>query len=159
MQTVQQSIFQADLSAAVTAGFAADFVLVCLAVISAVTDLWRGRVYNAVTVPGILAGLVFAAQRAGAPGILDVFCSVGFTALVLFPFYRAGGLGAGDIKLLSAVSAFMPAETYLRCFAASFAAGAVAGVCMLFFTKGKVHTIHFAVPVAASVLLHLAGVY
>jgi prepilin peptidase CpaA len=156
---LQQSFFQENISAGGGMTSAANLVLMCLSVLSAATDLWRGKVYNAVTVPGLLAGLLFSLQRAGAPGLLDVFCAVGFTVLVLFPFYRVGGLGAGDIKLLAAVSAFMPSEEYLHCFAAAFAVGAAAGVIRLLWTKGRVHTVHFAVPVAASVLLHLAGFY
>ena len=138
---------------------AADIVLISLAVLSAATDLYRGKIHNAVTVPGLLAGLFFSVQQSGAPGILDVFCAVGFTGLVLFPFYKAGGLGAGDIKLLAAVSAFMPSGDYLHCFAASFAAGAAIGIIRLVWTKGEVHRVHFALPVAMSVLLYLAGFY
>ena len=100
-------IFFQECSSEGWISLAADIVLVCLAVFSAATDLYRGKVYNAVTVPGLLAGLAFSVQRAGAPGILDVFCAVGFTGLVLFPFYKAGGLGAGDIKLLAALSFFL----------------------------------------------------
>ena len=99
-------IFFQECSSEGWISLAADIVLVCLAVFSAATDLYRGKVYNAVTMPGLLAGLAFSVQRAGAPGILDVFCAVGFTGLVLFPFYKAGGLGAGDIKLLAAVSGY-----------------------------------------------------
>ena len=130
-----------------------------LAAVSAVTDLYCGKIYNAVTVPGLCLGILFAVQRSGAAGILDVLCAAGFTVMLLIPFNRAGGLGAGDIKLLAAVSAFMPAGEYLRCFAGAFLIGAAAGILQLALTKGKGHTVHFAVPVAASVLLYLAGLY
>ena len=83
-------------------------VLVFLTGISAMTDLIRGKIYNAVTVPGLLIGIVFSARRAGAAGILEVLCAAVFTIVVLSPFRKAGGLGAGDVKLLAAVSAFMP---------------------------------------------------
>ena len=130
-------------------------VLGCLAAVSAATDLLRGRVYNFITVPG----LILAAQRSGAIGLLEVLCAAGFTVLLLSPFYRAGGLGAGDIKLLAAVSAFMPAEEYLRCFAGAFLIGAGAGILRLLLTRGRGHTVHMAVPVAVSVMIHLAGFY
>ena len=88
-------------------------ILVLLVGISALTDLWKGRVYNAVTVPGLLLGLALSARRGGAEGILDVLCAAVFTVVVLFPFYSMKGLGAGDIKLLAAVSGFLPSEEYL----------------------------------------------
>lgn len=136
-----------------------DAALGCMAGICAATDLWCGKVFNAVTAAGLLLGLGASVQRAGATGILEALCAIAFTILVLFPFYRAGGIGAGDIKLLAAVSAFLPSEAYLRCFAAAFAIGAVIGIARLLWSRGKRHTVHFAVAVAASVLLHLGGVF
>ena len=134
-------------------------ILVLLVGISALTDLWQGRVYNAVTVPGLLLGLALSARRGGAVGILDVLCAAVFTVVVLFPFYSMKGLGAGDIKLLAAVSGFLPSEEYLLCFAGAFAIGAAYGAARLLWTRGRVHTVHFAVPVAASVLMHLTGIF
>lgn len=132
--------------------------LVFLTGISAITDLFRGKIYNTVTVPGLLLGIVFTARRAGASGILEVLCAAVFTIIVLSPFRRAGGLGAGDVKLLAAVAAFMPSGEYLRCFAGAFLIGACIGIVRLMGSRGKDHTLHFAVPVAASVFLHIAGI-
>jgi prepilin peptidase CpaA len=131
----------------------------CLAAVSAATDLCCGKVYNIVTVPGICLGVFLAVQQYGAVGLLDILFAAGFTLMLLLPFYRAGGLGAGDIKLLTAVSAFMPGKAYLCCFAGAFFIGAAAGIIRLFMTRGSGHTVHFALPVALSVMLYLAGVY
>ena len=136
-----------------------DAVLGCLTAVSAATDLYCGRVYNFVTVPGLCAGILLAIHRSGAAGLLDVLCAAGFTVMILVPFYQAGGLGAGDIKLLAAVSAFIPEENYLWCLAGAFLIGAAAGIIKIAVTKGKEHTVHFAIPVALSVMLYLTGVY
>ncbi|MDO5131677.1 MAG: A24 family peptidase [Eubacteriales bacterium] len=133
--------------------------LACLTGVSAATDLLKGKIYNAVTVTGLLFGVGFSLQRGGAAGLLEVLCAVAFTVMALWPFYRAGGLGAGDIKLLAAVSSFMTSEEYLRCFAGAFVIGACLGLVRLAGTGGKQHKVHFAVPVAASVFLHMAGVF
>ena len=132
--------------------------LACLAGISVVTDLARGKIYNAVTLPGLLLGIGLSAWRGGAVGILEVLCAAAFTVLVLVPFCGMGGLGAGDVKLLAAVSAFMPSGEYLRCFAGAFVIGGCVGLVRLLVSRGKRRTLHFAVPVAASVFLHIAGV-
>lgn len=137
----------------------ADMVLACITAISAATDLYCGKIFNMITLPGLCVGVVLAFLHGGAAGVLDVLCAVGFTVVFLIPFYRAGGLGAGDIKLLAAVSVFMPARDYLFCFAGAFAIGAAAGLVRLAVTKGVNHSVHLAVPVAISVLLHLAGLY
>ena len=123
-----------------------DAVLGCLTAVSAATDLYCGRVYNFVTVPGLCAGILLAIHRSGAAGLLDVLCAAGFTVMILVP-------------LLAAVSAFMPAGEYLRCFAGAFIIGACIGIGHLILTGGREHRVHFAVPVAASVLLHFAGMY
>ena len=136
-----------------------DAVLGCLTAVSAATDLYCGKVYNFVTVPALCAGILLAIHRSGAAGLLDVLCAAGFTVMILVPFYQAGGLGAGDIKLLAAVSAFMPAGEYLRCFAGAFIIGACIGIGHLILTGGREQRVHFAVPVAVSVLLHFAGMY
>ena len=91
----------------------ADMVLACITAISAATDLYCGKIFNMITLPGLCVGVVLAFLHGGAAGVLDVLCAVGFTVVFLIPFYRAGGLGAGDIKLLAAVSAFMPAGEHL----------------------------------------------
>lgn len=130
-----------------------------IAAVSAATDLYCGKIYNGVTVTGLCLGILLSAQRAGAAGILEVMCAAGFTVLVLFPFYSAGGLGAGDVKLLAAVASFMPAEDFLRCFAVSFAIGAAAGIGRLILSRGERHSLHFALPVAAAVAMYLAGLF
>ena len=139
--------------------FRGDAALGCITAVCAATDLCCGKVFNMVTVPGLVLGIVFRAEHNGAAGILEVLCAAGFTVLVLFPFYSLGGIGAGDIKLLVAVSAFIPEENYLRCLAGAFLIGAAAGIIKITVTKGKEHTVHFAVPVALSVMLYLTGVY
>ena len=62
-----------------------DAVLGCLTAVSAATDLYCGRVYNFVTVPGLCAGILLAIHRSGAAGLLDVLCAAG-----VLPGRRAG---------------------------------------------------------------------
>ena len=150
---------QEEVRMQIDTGLFRDAALGGLTGLCALTDLYCGRIYNPVTVSGLCLGMLMAVQRAGASGILEVLCASGFTVLVLFPFYTAGGLGAGDIKLLAAVAAFLPAQAYLRCFAGAFVIGAAYGAACLLLTHGQKRTLHFAVPVAVSVLLHLAGFY
>lgn len=74
---------------------------ICL--LSAITDVRNGRIYNAVTVPSILLGivlLVFSGDRALVASSLAGF------AVGIVPFGLAahrGWIGAGDAKLFGAV--------------------------------------------------------
>ena len=82
-------------------------VVVVIVLVSAGTDLWKFRIYNALTVPLFLSGLIyhsFAGQVAG------LTCSVmGLLAgtLPFLPLYLKGGMGAGDIKLMAGVGAWL----------------------------------------------------
>jgi prepilin peptidase CpaA len=79
-----------------------------------VTD-WRWqRIPNQATYPTMLLGLIFGALEGlsgigvGEPfreGFLDHLTGLVLAFLVCYPFYAAGGLKAGDAKMLMAVGA------------------------------------------------------
>lgn len=84
--------------------------LVAFVAIVVTTD-WRShRIPNVVTYPAMLVGLVLGAIEhfPGAPlggGLLDHAAGVVVGLLATLPLYAAGGLKAGDVKLLMAVGA------------------------------------------------------
>ncbi len=81
-----------------------DLLLAGLAVVCAITDLRRHRIYDFVTMPAIAAGLAFAlAQGPGEAALAAAGAAAG--ALVLYPGYRIGAVGDGDLKMLAAVGA------------------------------------------------------
>jgi len=85
-------------------------VLVVLFVVVMYTD-WRYlRIPNAVTYPVMLIGLVLGAIEAFpgalfATGFLDHLLALVLAFAISYPFYAAGGLKAGDAKLLMAIGA------------------------------------------------------
>jgi prepilin peptidase CpaA len=88
-----------------TVGPAPALVLCVVAVVSAITDLWKGKIYNAVTYPAVLVGIALQLWLHGAPGLgvaLGGFLVGFFPAFLLFVL---GGMGGGDVKLLGAVGA------------------------------------------------------
>lgn len=103
-----------------TVGPAPAVVLLVVAVACAVTDLWKGKIYNAITYPAMAIGVVLSVWQHGVSGIwiaLGGF-AVGFLpALILF---QLGGMGGGDVKLLGAIGAIAGAiaatETLILAF-------------------------------------------
>ena len=82
--------------------------LVILLTVAVVIDIRERRIPNKVTVPGLLAGLVLGAfLEGGFP--LAALSGAGLALLATFPVHAVGGLGAGDVKLFTAVGAFVGA--------------------------------------------------
>jgi prepilin peptidase CpaA len=80
--------------------------LLALVGIAVVTDLRERRIPNWLTGSGVLIGLTLAAIETGG---FPTAALVGVvTALAIaFPLFALGGVGAGDVKLLAAVGAFV----------------------------------------------------
>ena len=93
------------------------------AVVAAVFDFRRFRVPNALTVPLCISGLAFHAIA--GEGLMYGLSGVAVGLGVLLVFYVTGVMGAGDIKLLAAVGAWIgPTNTlYVFCVA-----GVLAGI-------------------------------
>jgi prepilin peptidase CpaA len=91
-------------------------IVVLLAVsVAAITDVWKFMVHNVLTIPLLLSGLVYHGIVGGWEGfmgsVLGSLC--GFA--ILIAFYVLGGMGAGDVKLLAALGAWLgvPLTVYL----------------------------------------------
>jgi len=86
-----------------------DIFLTAVSVISgiaALTDLAKGRIYNWLTLPAFLAGMVYAGYERGAHGVGQAALGA-FLGLVLYGWmFFVGHLGGGDVKLLIALGAW-----------------------------------------------------
>ena len=74
---------------------------------SALTDLWRNKIYNAWILPGMLVGLVISVYQGGLQGLWTSAVSMIVSLGILLPVYFLNGIGAGDVKLFAAVAAFL----------------------------------------------------
>jgi prepilin peptidase CpaA len=92
--------------------------------VAAAIDLWKFKVYNALTLPLLVSGLLYHAFHAHlANSLLGVLFGFG----VLIVFHILGGMGAGDVKLMAAVGAWLGMPlTYHVFVASSLAAGVYA---------------------------------
>lgn len=99
------------------------------ALIAAVTDVWKFKVYNLLTFPLLAGGLLYHALHGGTPGLAGSILGAlaGFGLMILL--YTMGGMGAGDVKFVTALGAWLglPLTLYVL-MAGCIAAGIYAAV-------------------------------
>lgn len=110
-------------------------VVLGTAAMAAISDMRTGRIPNALTMPVFLAGLLWSAYAGGAVGLSTALANailLAFPCLILFLF--AGG-GAGDVKLLGALGAWLGFHDTIVTMVCVAAAGVVCGIAYSFAQK------------------------
>jgi len=94
-------------------------------------DLRAHRIPNYLTLGGALAGLGFRTGCGGLPGLLGGLAGLGLGfALLLLP-YLQGGMGAGDVKALAALGAWLGYPLIIYLFVSMGLAGGVMALAAL----------------------------
>jgi len=82
-------------------------VVLAAVMIAAGTDLWKFRIYNVLTVPLLLTGILYHGLMAGRTGVVfSVLGVITGAAPLLWPYFK-GGMGGGDVKLMAGVGAWL----------------------------------------------------
>ena len=83
-----------------------DFILIIVLLICLITDIKSRKIYNKILLPSLIAALLLNIFNFGLNGLVDSVLGLllGF-GILLIP-YLMGGMGAGDVKLLSVIGAF-----------------------------------------------------
>jgi prepilin peptidase CpaA len=74
---------------------------------SVYTDLKRHRIPNVLTFSGLALGLLIQTTVFGLEGAVEAMFGMCIGLAVFTPFYLLGGMGAGDVKLMGALGAFL----------------------------------------------------
>jgi prepilin peptidase CpaA len=93
--------------------------------IGSVHDVRERRIPNLVTGPAIVAALVLHAILGGWRGIGDSAIAGLIAGGIFFVFFLAGGMGAGDVKLMAAVSCFAGLASLSMMLISTVIAGAI----------------------------------
>ncbi len=111
------------------------FVTVTL-VVAAVIDGKLLKVPNWITFPMILSGWGFNLYAAGWEGLGFSLVGTLVGLGLLLPAYAIGGMGAGDVKLLAGVGAWVGSGVTFYAFCVSAIFGGVIAACMVLFQRG-----------------------
>jgi prepilin peptidase CpaA len=100
-----------------------------VSLLACVCDVARHRIPNTLTGPAALLGLVLCFAAGGVHGALLGLAGIAVGLIVFFPLFALGGMGAGDVKLLAALGAFLgPAAVAWTALYAAMAGGVMAVV-------------------------------
>jgi prepilin peptidase CpaA len=70
-------------------------------------DIYSRRIPNSLVAITLVSGIALHAAYLGGDGLVTALTGSVVGLLIFIPFYAIGGLGAGDVKLLAAVGAFL----------------------------------------------------
>jgi prepilin peptidase CpaA len=100
-------------------------------VVAAIIDGWKLKVPNWLTFPMVLAGWATSFVLFGWAGLGYSLAGTAVGLAVLLPAYAVGGMGAGDVKLMAGVGAWVGVSLTLWAFAASAIVGGVIAIVMV----------------------------
>lgn len=109
-------------------------------VVAAVIDGWKLKVPNWLTFPLVIGGWVAGLAVGGWPGLGLSLVGTAVGLALLLPAYGVGGMGAGDVKLLAGVGAWIgPLDGGLwhvfYAFCASATVGALLAIGMVVYRR------------------------
>ena len=120
--------------------------VVCILLIwAAYIDGKELRVPNWLTFPMVLSGLAYSAWVGGWAGLGDGLVGMCVGLATLLPLYAVGGMGAGDVKLMAGIGAWLGASATWNAFVVSVIVGAIMAVAMVAWRKSwKKHCGNFS---------------
>ncbi|MEX2172665.1 MAG: prepilin peptidase [Pirellulales bacterium] len=114
------------------------WVVTITLVVAAVIDGLKLKVPNWITFPMIISGWIYSATLspfAGWEGLCYSLIGTAVGLALLMPAYAIGGMGAGDVKLLAGVGAWVWGTVTLYAFAVSAIVGGLIAVLMVLARK------------------------
>lgn len=98
---------------------------------AAATDLKTRKLPNWLTVPGLLAGLVFHASTNGLGGLATSLGGFATGFGILLVLWLIGGGGGGDVKLMGALGAWLGARLTIYVFLLSTVFAVMASIALI----------------------------
>jgi prepilin peptidase CpaA len=101
--------------------------VVAIGIVAVVFDIRTRRIPNALTLGAAAAALLYASLTGGFWSVMAAVTGWALGAALFFPFFALGGMGAGDVKLVAALGAWLgPAQTIPLAIFTSIAGGVFA---------------------------------
>jgi prepilin peptidase CpaA len=112
------------------------WVVTLVLVVAATIDGIQLKVPNWITFPMIVAGWIYSGAFFGWEGLGWSLCGTLVGLALLLPAYAVGGMGAGDVKLLAGVGAWVWASVTFYAFCVSAIVGGAIAIVMVMQRNG-----------------------
>ncbi len=119
---------------------------------AAIIDGRSLRVPNWLTYHFLAGGLIFAFIRGGSPFLLSSLAGATVGLLTLLPLYSIGGMGAGDVKLMAGLGAWVGPWLTAGAFVSTALSGALIAAGMIVYSGAIWRHIGTAHSIAQEVL-------
>jgi prepilin peptidase CpaA len=110
-------------------------------ILAAAIDGWKLKVPNWLTFPLILGGWMYGTACLGWEGLGWSLAGTAVGLALLLPAYAIGGMGAGDVKLLAGVGAWVGSTDTFYAFCVSAVVGGAIAIGMVLWRRDWHH--HF----------------
>ncbi len=110
-------------------------------IVAAVIDGWKLKVPNWITFPLVFGGWIFSTASFGFgwDGLVGSLIGTAVGLGLLLPAYAIGGMGAGDVKLLAGVGAWVHGTITFYAFCLSAVFGGIIAVGMILYRRKWSH--------------------
>lgn len=110
-------------------------LLFVLLSIACITDVLDRKIPNILVLTILVLGLICSGVNGGAGKVIEYVLKVGLYIMLLYPLFKIGVLGAGDVKLLSVLEGFFSWNGGLSFFCFTWIAAAVVALVKLMAYK------------------------
>jgi prepilin peptidase CpaA len=125
-------------------------VLVLLLLTAAVIDWRTYRIPNSLTVGGTVLGLMFNSLVPQHAGFLMALAGMALGLVLLLPLYMLRAMGAGDVKLMAMVGAFVGFPDIFYAVLFTFVTGGFAALAVAFHRRAFRRMTHNVMDMAQS---------
>ena len=113
-------------------------------------DYRKAKIPNWLILVGLVSAIGITVWEALILGpvltsVFDMVVRIGITTVVLYPLFKIGVLGAGDVKLCALCAAFLKAGDFVQVFVITLILAAVTGVCKLLILGNVKERIYYLV--------------
>lgn len=119
------------------------YIVMCLLLLVAATyDSLRHKIPNYISLAAWIVAPLLNAAVFGMDGFLDSIYGLLLALALTFPLYALGWMGAGDVKLMSGVGAFVGIGSVLPVLGFIFVTGAVFAVSLHLYKRSFSETLN-----------------